>query len=453
MNLKEYLNTHRFIFAVLIFVVPAVFLSLHSCAQKEWCGQDIDQYKDYSDSLLAGKGYSASKVTNMYFVTPQPGVLYVQEILRLPAYSLVITLMRLVFDSPKVLAYSNLVFYFFTLTYTFLLGRKLLSPKAGYLALVIVGLSPSLLFYSAILPSVDVFTAFCLVGFLYHLMCIRSTNTKVSSIGHTVVTTIFALLAIFTRQNSFLIVLGMTAFLFILDYATDRKMLNSVRTKLCLYLIILICSVMSIILWSSRNQQVTGYFGMSFISGNQLFNEHIYFTPVPNQDSIAIYTQMVVQNGATKLVETQLALGRTIPQAYAWYNNYISNITMQHILKYPAKTTSHYGYAIKDFFYIYSFSVKTNFILRFYAFLYSIIIPLLVGGLCTFFFVFLFTRRKSEFFILAMVWFLVFVFCATSAFVHGAVVGNRGIIPVLPFLALICVGCTKMVGSQFTSRK
>jgi len=438
MNYPLYLRRYCHLLIILVFTFNIVVLSLKSCSQREWCGQDIDQYKDYSDSLLLGKGFSASKVVNMYFVDPKPGVLYVPEILRLPGYSVLISAGRLFYDSPKIVIYFNILFYLFVLYFSFHLAKRLSLGRLSYAVLVVVGINPTLIFYTAILPSVDIFTAFCLTGFVYFFLGLDGARSYIPQ--RLIVVTLLAIMAIFTRQNTLLIVFGLIVALVFWKYVRKEKL------NLSWYIFILVASIMSVLAWSARNYFITGYFGMTFYEGNQLFSEHIYFTPYPNKDSIGLSTWAFGHWGAKDIIDERLNMGESIPQAYAFYNKFMYLLTLDHIVKYPQKTSGHFATAVKDFFLVYPFPGEKNILILFLKGLFDFINKLFILGLALTPLLLLFKRTAANRYLLFSLWFLVLLFTLLSSFFHGVVVGNRGVLPVVSLLTLFLVVCLQSLG-------
>lgn len=389
--------------------------------RSSWCGQDIDQYKDYSDSMLAGKGFSANAVVNMYYIDPRIGKLYVPEILRLPGYPVLLSAMRFFIDSPIIILWSNALFYGFSLLYTSKLVDSKLSVKASILLILLTALNPTLLFYTFILPSVDVFAAFCLVGFVFHLSkaAIRRGHT-----GHIIFATVLSVFGLFTRQNLLPVFIGVYLYVLVLS----KQAVNKKHIFVSLLISITVLSA-----WSYRNYLLTGKYTLSSLSGAQLFGEHIYFTPYPNADSTRLYKMEITNGGFKMKMADYMRSGFPVTQSYSKLDSYAQNITFSHIRSNPQKLLHELPLAYKLFITGSSFG-KSNinavaYLQEVFGFLNKVImylfpISLLYGLIFKF-------RARTVF-----IGILLALFIFISVFYHGSVVANRGLIPVWPLLAM-----------------
>jgi hypothetical protein len=146
----DIIKKHLFLILTFIIIVSSFLYSLNltqdSCLLKGiWCGQDMDQYVDYSDSILSGHGYSAHKVNNMYMLDPKKDDRYVAEIQRLPAYSILLTFGRLFYNSSKIILIYNYVFYFLILIYSFLLLKIIQLRWIAWFFFICLAFNPTLI--------------------------------------------------------------------------------------------------------------------------------------------------------------------------------------------------------------------------------------------------------------------------------------------------------------------
>ncbi|PIR43604.1 hypothetical protein COV24_02150 [candidate division WWE3 bacterium CG10_big_fil_rev_8_21_14_0_10_32_10] len=424
------------IFPIIIIVIGIFYvyhLSLESCLHKEWCGQDIDQYKDYSDSILSGHGFAASNVANIYFVTPDPGNLYIPEILRLPSFSYFITILRLIYDNPLVLVYLNLFLYLGILIYTYLFARMYLGKFYSSLVLLLVAFYPTLLFYSGIYANVDIFSCFMFMGYIFHVLKFENFSF---SYKHVFMALLYGTLAILSRQNALPIIL-IPALYICLNSIFRRKIGYKFKRAL------LVLSIMILVLfgWSYRNYTIVNSLGLSFYSGNQLYSEHIIFTRFPNQASIYLYNWAKSDKGITFYIQNRIKNGDTIAKAYVSYNSFMKNIMFEHIFKYPIKTLNEYVFSYKTFFMVYPFSSGDNAFLfnlmRIYNFInYFILILLPIFPILIYAKKDLLSEKYEG---LIFLWFSTNLYCFASTFFHGTTIGNRGVLPIFPIIVFICI--------------
>ena len=422
-------------FILMIISIIAIFyiqnLGSSSCMLKNiWCGQDIDQYIDYSDSLLSGHGFAAKKVTNMYFINPIKEKVYVPEVLRLPGYSLILTLGRYFNNNPRLLIYYNFLFYILILFYTAGILKIFVEKRIIPFAFILIAFNPTLLFYTAIIGNADTFACITLTGFTYHLLKLMQ-NKKI--ILNTICTCLLGTLASFSRQNTVLSIFPLLLIFSIISLYEKKKETFKYLTLISLFIIFFLG------LWTYRNYTIIGKPVLSVASGMQLFAEYIEFTPYSDNSTKNLYGKLIGSHGGEKYITAERKKGKTIPQAYASFNNYIEENMINYMIQNPKQILIHYNTAIKSIYLETTFNwPKKDFLsnlkvidgyLQHILLYISLFVPL------TFFI----KIDKIQKYLILSLWASSMIFIYISAFFHGIVIGNRGILPVLPLIIIIAI--------------
>lgn len=428
----DIIKKHLFLILTFIIIVSSFLYSLNlaqdSCLLKGiWCGQDMDQYVDYSDSILSGHGYSAHKVNNMYMLDPKKDDRYVAEIQRLPAYSILLTFGRLFYNSSKIILIYNYVFYFLILIYSFLLLKIIQLRWIAWFFFICLAFNPTLIYYTALVGNADTFSAAALLGFVYHFNNI--SKSKLFKL-HMVVALILGILAVMSRQNTLLFIIP-----YILISLVHYIQIKNERIK---YIVIISGVILlTLLTWVTRNYFITGRPIISAASGSQLFTEYILFTPYPNSDS-GIYADWYYnKHGAVIYVNSQLNKGETIEEGYALYDKYITGIVLDYMIHNKRIVLYHYLAALNAFYTDTTFTWTNNdfmMTLKQYEKLISSVFSYI---LILFPLTFILLRKEKNLYIIMALWFSTSLYIYISAFFHGVVIGNRGLLPVLPIVLIM----------------
>lgn len=437
--LKKHLTTIIACCIVVISLSYAFSLSSQSCLLKnKWCGEDVDQYKDYSDNLFTGHGYTSHQVNNMYFI-PRKENIYIPETIRHPAFPLLLTLGRLIYNKPPLLLFFNYMFFIGILFFTYKTAQILLKNDwLSLLVLFIVSFHAEMIYYTALLGNVDTFSAFTLVGFIYFSS--KVFFNKVShSFGNIIGASIFGIGAAMARENTpffllFFLVLLLCALHFFLK---EKKIQKNV-------FIIFFVVLLSVLVWSVRLYTLTGQILVAVDAGTQLFDEHIVFTLHPTRQT----KQMVYWYNVTAWKE-MVALrnqGKTIPQANALIDGQIQKMTYNYLWQHKDITFTHVTISFYRLFTQLPFSwgdsiqflriKRYTFRFNLISFFVMLVFPLVI--------LLRLKKRDRSFYFICCLWLSAFVFLLLSAFYHGAIMVNRGEIAVLPLVAILVICFAQM---------
>jgi hypothetical protein len=285
--------------------------------------------------------------------------------------------------------------------------------------------NPTILFYTAELGNVDTFTAFALLGFVFHITMLYK-NKRIRL--HTIMATILGVVAVFSRQNILLFVFPfLVIFLLVNNKIEIRKHL----------LIVLSVIFLSLSGWVVRNYIITGNPSLSAMSGMQLFTEHIYFGSKKTPMTEDLIKWLYVDKGGEKYIQKEIKTGKTIPQAYASLDSYMSKQTVNYIINNPQPTIEHYGKAIGSIYTSTTFSWTKEDVM-FYLKIFEMYLNWGILITFPFFPLMYFLNKDKNFVLLLNLWTSLFLFVYTSAFFHGVVIGNRGVLPIFPLQILLC---------------
>ena len=376
---------------------------------------------------MTGKGYAAQKVATMYFIDITQYTLPVPETQRLPAFSFVLTFFRLFWNDARVLLVIGFTSYALLLFHSYRFIESLVSVSAARLSLLILSIFPTLQFYSAILPSVDVFTAAMTVGFFDGLSILSRQKKPLRS--WLALTSVYGILAVMSRQNTILLILPTSlAFLPLHEWWKKRP------ATLPHITIPFIALFVALTLWVGRNWWLVGRPTLSTASGMQLFMEMVYFTPFPTEESAGLQKWLLTDGTGLKFMAERLQSNVAPPVAYGQLDTLVSERAWGYIIRNPHNVFRHFTEATNAFIQRPSFSwVKEDFFssllplrkLSIFLSLTALLYPLTV-----------FTQRKLEWHLLPL-WLGVVAFIFISAFFHGITISERGVVPVLPFLLLL----------------
>lgn len=429
-SLGKNMNRNHVLLAIFAGVYSLILFSYFktSCMYTAWCGQDMDQYLDYSTSLLQGHGYSAHLVSTLYFVATKDG-LYIPETMRLPAYPLLLTLGRMLYNTPQLLIGFNILFISIILWYSYRLFL-LFFDDTWWMPFIILLVNPTILFYTTQMANVDLFTYAMVTGFIYHTICLYA---KKRSLIHIIATCIFGLGAIFSRQNTLLFILpvvGLPIFENISLYFKDKKQLffNS---------FFIVCTVFILFLgvWVGRNFLITKTPTISTFSDLQLFNEFVYFSLFPNKETKDLVKWLYTDKSGEKYMNEQIARQISIPVAFTAFNKQIRERNRNYILSHPQQVFYQSVLATKSFFLDTTFVwTKPDLLFHLKQKEYWVNLMLLLGTLC---YPLLHLMKKDKNKFMLYMWSGVVCYVLLSAFFHGTVVGNRGILPVYSVIVLL----------------
>jgi hypothetical protein len=388
----------------------------------------MDQYLDYSTSLLQGHGYSAHLVSTLYFVETKDG-LYIPETMRLPAYPLLLTLGRVFYNAPQLLIGFNILFISIILWYSYRLFL-LFFDDTWWMPFIILLVNPTILFYTTQMASVDLFTYAMVTGFMYHVTYLYK---KKRSWVQIIATCLFGLGAIFSRQNTLLLILpvvGLPIFENISLYFKDKKQLffNS-------FFIVCTVFVLFLSVWVGRNFLITKSPTISTFSDLQLFNELVYFSLFPNNETKDLVKWLYTDKSGEKYMNEQIARHVSIPVAFSAFNKQIRERNRNYILSHPQQVFYQSVLATKSFFLDTTFVwTKPDLLFHLKQKEYWVNLMLLLGVLC---YPFLYLKNNDKNHLMFYIWTGVVCYVLLSAFFHGTVVGNRGIIPLYSVIVLL----------------
>lgn len=424
-------DNKKILFLIIISIFSLIFalkLSLKSCLLKnEWCGQDMDQYIDYSNNLLTGHGFSSKSVSNMYFIDPQKNKEYIPEIQRLPSYPVAISLLRLIYNKPIIILIINYLFYIFILFYFYKISTLLNLGIYTISIFAFLAFSPSLLYYLTQGGNVDIFATFLISSFSYYILRIyEDFNVSIKSISIVAFITPIALLV---RQNTALYIFPLIIVLLVSLYA--KKRMKAVK----MVALILIIAVITVSSWILRNYMLVKKPVFSAASGMQLFAEYIIFSPYQNNTTYNLKEWFYAGEGGKLFIEKKTNAGQTIVQAYVGFDEFITNIVYTYLFLHPINFINHYVYAVKSIFTAKSFSFEQKNLFNYlsiiqdgisniYMYLF-LLYPLLIINIV----------KKS--FLLFSLWVSTLTYILISAFYHGVVIGSRGSLPVLPVILIV----------------
>lgn len=432
----------RFFTVVLFATVAIAFfyalsLSNSSCLTKgQWCGEDMDQYKDYSDNLLSGHGYSSHKVNNMYFVPLQENI-YIPETVRHPGYTIVLTIGRLISNTPYMLLILNLFFYVSILYFSYKIAITFLKNKwLSLLTLIFISFDATLLYFTTRGGNADIFAAFSIAGFTYFFLkiSILYSEEKAHVLRNTIIAGIFGVCAVMSRDNTSYFVLGIIGLTLLLSKIPYGKFLSKKFLFIC-FLIVL----MSLIAWSVRIYGLTGKILFSTEMGTQLFDEHIIFALVTNSETNTL--AYWYEHTAWKYVAEQRKLGVSIPRVNAIIDVKLQNMTLTYIARHIDISWQHFVKATFDIFSSSPFyweKFDSFFILKnlttFFGKLYLYTMLLFPS-------IILFVKNKKSMTLVfsLLLWFVLFSFLLLSAFFHGTIMGTRGSFSVLPITVMLVI--------------
>jgi len=432
------------VFLVVLFIVAIAYVinqSQHSCLLTNvWCGQDMDQYFDYSNSLLAGKGYSTYKVRNIYFIDLEEKVNYIPEILRLPSYSLMLTSARLLYDSPPVILFLNILFYLGLLIYSILLIRKIIPNILGSIVFAIIAFNPVSIFYTSFFSSVDMLVAFTLVGFVYHAISIF-TNRYI--FWHTISAILFGVLCALSRQNTLLFIYPLLTSALLIEFIVIRKILKN-------YLLIIIFITLALSVWIFRNYMIIGKISISEYSNMQLFAEYIYFTPYQTEETTALVSWLFTNNGGINYIKNERKKGKSIPEAYSSLNSYVGGLIYRNMRDDPYRIIKHYIKGFESFFVGNTFLLENNKFINLLKNLYMHINKFIMHFMLIFplLSIVAWRMRIKIDTLIYILWFASFTFIVISAFAHGIIIGNRGVLPVFSIITIILGYSTLIIIKQ-----
>lgn len=407
-------------------IIIALSLSTKSCLlDRIWCGQDMDQYLDYSDNLLSGHGFSAQKVSSMYFIDPAKEHIYIPEILRLPGYPLILSMGRIFYNKPLLALFYNFFFYAMILIYSLKLIKFFLSPPFWLLAFSLIALNSTFVFYTTQMGNADVFAGFAIIGFTFHfLSLLKGKNVKINL----VLCSALGILSILSRQNTSIFILPLIG-IFILTLIRQGKK-TQIKYLITLFLIILL----PMVIWIFRNFTLTHKPLISAASGMQLFSEHIQFSPYQNKTTAEI-TTWVTAGGGKNYISSFRKEGHTVPEAYALFDEYVRKITWGYIINNPSNTINQFALEVRSIYVEPSYSWEKKDILFFLkkidTYVSSIYLYLMLLFPLIYF--------KNKNLMPVYVWAPLSLFIYVSAFFHGIIIGSRGLLPVLPLVIIFSV--------------
>ena len=281
------------------------------------------------------------------------------------------------------------------------------------------------------MASVDLFTYAMITGFTYHAVLLYKHQ---KNIMHFIFTFIFGIGAIFSRQNTLLYILPVT-FLPILENALQYlKMKKEIFTDKFFLLCLGFVLVLSI--WIGRNFFLTSAATISTFSDLQLFNEYTYFSLFPNKESTNLVDWLYTQKAGEVFMTEQIAQNVPIPVAFNSFNKIIHKKTTEYILAHPGEVLMQFGIASKSFFLDTTFVWKdTQDILSHLKKIEAKITIMLLLGFLLFPFAYIWEKVKDR--VKLYIWIGLFFYVFFSAFFHGTVVGNRGVLPLYSVFVLL----------------
>lgn len=394
-----------------------------------WCGQDMDQYIDYSTSILTGHGYSAHTVSTLYFVHPESN-LYIPETMRLPAYPLLLTIARLFYNQPLILLVVNILCISIIITYSYKLYTHFFT-NSWWIPFLLLLVNPTIIFYTTQMASVDIFTYAMVTGFTYHIIMLYKQK-KVSI--HTFFAFLFGLGAIFSRQNTLLYILPVSFLPLLESIYVYRKHMHKLLKNT--FFLLLVGFIFFLALWVGRNFIITKSPTISTFSDLQLFNEYTYFSLFPNKQTKELVDWLYLDKTGEMYMSESIAKGMPIPVAFNQFNKIIHTKIMQYIFSHPNEIFLQFILSIKSFFLDTTFTWKstTDILYRFKQ-VEVIINTILVSGVLIS--PFFYRKLKREGKIYVYMWIGLFLYVTVSAFFHGVVVGNRGILPLYTVFVLL----------------
>ncbi len=433
---------NKLLLAILLLVYSSViyYYVQDSCMQKEWCGQDMDQYMDYSNSLLSGNGYSAQKVSNLYFLPPKEGQ-YIPETMRLPAFSLLLTAGRTIYSESTLLVIYNIAFIFLIHAYSYKLFL-LFFKKDALFPLLLILLSPSLLFYTTRMGNVDLFSYAMVTGFVYYAVLLYKKEMSRKIIF---LTFFFGVGAIFSRQNTLLFILPVLLFP-LLPLIKKRKLDRYSRV----FLGLVVSFVILLVVWVGRNYTITKSLAISTASESQLLNEYTYFSLFPNAETNKLVAWIHIDKAGEKYMQDQLKKNVPVGVAYVTFNKEIAKRTREYMLTHPKLVLNQFRISIASLFLDPTFQWNKNDVMGFLKLLEKPLNTIILLGfiispaLCIKQF-----RRESIFIPL---WIGSITYVLFSAFYHGTVIGNRGILPLYTIIILLAFNVTISIRDIYLSK-
>lgn len=420
-----------FLLGVIFFTALAysTYLSQYSCLLGEkWCGQDMDQYIDYSTNMMNGHGFSTHEVGNLYFIDLTKEKPYIPEILRLPAYSIVLTIGRLVYDKPFLALVYNYVFYIGILLFTILISKLYVSKVWVVITGILVAFNPTLLFYTSQMGNVDTFVCFSFLGYTYFIL-------RIIKEGHlkkwTIAAAIFGVIATLSRQNTILFTLSIPLGMSIISFIT--KQYQDKVKYMVLIIFIILGSMLGI---AVRNYMIVGRPVVSALSGLQLFTEYIYFSPLKNNETQSLNQWFYTENGGGKFVASERKKGKSITLANIELNNKVKEIMVGYMVNHPKTVIKHFIVAMINIYAVTTFSWPYEASLQIIKNIDIWLSYWYLGISLVFFFVII-NNKKKDVYELIIIWISSMFFISLSAFFHGIVIGNRGILPVLPLIVIL----------------
>lgn len=440
-SLSLLLRKHFFSIVLTLVVTSAFFyafsLTSSSCLVKgAWCGEDMDQYMDYSNNLLSGHGYSSRLVNNMYFIPLKENV-YIPEIIRHPGFPLLLTSIRLFYNNPKILLFLNYVLYAGILFFTYKIAKMLLQNKwLALLVLCIVSFDATLLYFTALVGDADVLAAFAIAGFLYFFLKISLfyQSEKSHIVRNTIFASIFGILSVMSRDNTAFFILGIIVFSLILSVSFYRKIFQKKYTVIVLGLIFIV-----LLAWSVRLYVLTGRVIFSAEVGSQLFDEHIIFGLVQTPESI----QMAhwYEKTAWEYIAQQRSRGVSILQANEVVDLKLENMTISYIIRHPGISWQHFTKGVYDIFTLSpfvwekfdTFYINQRFtgLLGIFNYFVMLLFPVVVF--------FVRNKKATAFVFILSLWLILLSFLLVTALFHGTIMGTRASISVMPIISILVV--------------
>ncbi|HYD35464.1 MAG TPA: hypothetical protein VD999_05330 [Vitreimonas sp.] len=425
------------IFAAVLWY-SATLTNTYSCfvtAPDTWCGQDVDQYKDYSDSQLTGQGFAAKYVVNMYYLDPKTFNDYVPEVMRLPAFSSLISLGRLIYDHPRLLLFYNYLSVCLIALYTYLLLKEFVHWSIGMIGFSLVILNPVLLFYGAMMGNVDIIVTAGIIATVYHFNRVLKTEPHQkyywwkfgSALGWCVFT-------IFSRQNTLI---------FILPYmvlAIGQRYFTHQKNKAILWSgLIIVITLGLMTTWMIRNYAHTRHFMLSAASGGQLFMEFTHFTAYPTPESKQLYDWYSSPQGAKAMMAEKRAAGIPVAQAYTEIDDHLAGLAWEYISSHLHILKPHLIKSLTGFYTGSTFSWERQDLLKWLSTYQKPLHTFYLWATLLFPLPLLITKKWWH--IPSLSWWLpLHTFIFLSAFFHGTVIGSRGYLPMIPLsIIMICV--------------
>ena len=432
----------KLLLAIFLLVYSSViyYYIQNSCMQKEWCGQDMDQYMDYSNSLLSGNGYSAQKVSNLYFLPPKDEQ-YIPETMRLPAFSLLLTVGRMMYSESTLLVIYNIAFISLILAYSYKLFL-LFFKKDALFPLLLIMLSPSLLFYTTRMGNVDLFSYAMVTGFVYYTVLLykKEISKKIIFLAF-----LFGIGAIFSRQNTLLFILPVLLFP-LLPHIKKRKLDQYSKV----FLGLLVSFVILLGIWIGRNYTITKSLTISTASDSQLLNEYTYFSLFPNAETNKLVAWIQKDKAGEKYMEEQLKKNVPVGIAYVTFNKEIAKRTREYIFTHPKIVLNQFRLSIASLFLDPTFQWDKNDVMGFLKLLEKPLNTIILLGFIISPALCIKQFKKESIFI--PLWIGSVIYVLFSAFYHGTVVGNRGILPLYTIVILLAFNVAIAVQNIYFSK-